>query len=270
MINRNAKKLEWWESEGGFFGDIYKEMDDSNEGHLNQSKKLGNRTKEEVKGITELCKIGKDAKILYCPCGYGRHSMGLARDGFKVVGVDINDKFLKYDQTELKKSGLKNCSFVKGDMRNINYVNEFNAIINMFYSFGFFNKDEENKLVAEKFYRALKPRGKFLMHTHVTVPRLVSGELKNNQVRNLNSGNKLELERKYNVRTKREDGVWRLRSKDGKLLKTLTPYTMRIYTTDEWVALCKEVGFRKVELFGDWHGSKYNEDSAQLIAVATK
>lgn len=261
---------EWWESDGGFFGDIYKEMDNSYEGHLNTSRTLEDRTDDEVSGVIRLCSLEQGDKLLDCPCGYGRHSLGLAKRGIDVTGADINQRFLELDRAALAESGLANCQFIESDMRTVGQDETYDAIINMFYSFGFFDTDEENEQVAQNFYRILKPGGRFLMHTHVTVPRLISGELKNYQVRNLLSGKKLELRRTYNTETKREDGTWDLLDEKGDLEEKLTPYSVRLYTGEEWTELCRRVGFSKVELYGDWQGAPYTDDAPQLIAVATK
>lgn len=266
----NNTQSEWWESEGGFFGDIYKEMDNSYEGHLNSAKPLEQRTEEEADGVIRLCQLKKSDTLLDCPCGYGRHSLCLARKGITVTGADINKRFLELDKQQLQEQHLSNCSFVESDMRRLPYVNEFDAVINMFYSFGFFETDQENIVVARKFYEALKPGGRFLMHTHVTIPRLISGKLKNNQIRNLQSGKKLELERHFNTQTKREDGIWRLLDANGAFESELTPYSVRLYTAEEWQMLCREVGFNSVEIYGDWQGTKYSDDAPQMIAVATK
>ncbi len=260
---------QWWESDGGFFGDLYKEADDSKEGHLNSPQALAERTETEINGVIELTGLQPGGAVLDCPCGYGRHSLALAEKGYQVTGADINERFLTLDNEELSHRQLPNCRFIKQDMRHIDMPGQFNAIINMFYSFGFFDSDQENMEVAKNFYNALKPGGKFLMHTHVTVPRLVSGKLLNYQMRNLASGNQLELYRRYNKETKREDGEWFVVSPDG-IKKALTPYSVRIYTPEEYTAMCKEAGFSGVEYYGDWSGSPYTDDSAQMIAVAKK
>jgi hypothetical protein len=139
----------------------------------------------------------------------------------------------------------------------------------MFYSFGFFDSEGDNFLVLKNFFNALKDGGRFLMHTHVTVPRLVSGELKNNQTRTLESGRKLQLTREYNPVTKREDGEWAVVDINGNKEK-LTPYSVRIYTVDVFEKLCLDAGFKNVNSYGSWEGTEYEDLSPELIVVATK
>lgn len=50
-----------------------------------------------------------------------------------------------------------------GDMRELRFRGAFDAAINMFSSFGYFESEADDRVVLEGVARALKPRGKFLM-----------------------------------------------------------------------------------------------------------
>ncbi|MDZ7798142.1 MAG: class I SAM-dependent methyltransferase [Patescibacteria group bacterium] len=262
-------KKDWWKSQGGYFNNIYLEGDNSSEGFLNSPLDLDNRTKKESEGVQRLCCLNKGDKILDCPSGYGRHSLTLAAMGFDVVGADINEQFLAVANKGLQKAKLPNIRFIKKDMRELDFKNEFNAVINMFYSFGFFEDETDNVKALKNFYAVLKPGGKFLMHTHVTVPKFMKGLIKTHEIRTLKTEKKLELFRQYNKAIKREEGQWFLL--DGKIKKEASaPYSMRIYTDKEFQTLCKNVGFTKVKIYGDWDGTEYKDKSELMIVVATK
>jgi SAM-dependent methyltransferase len=267
--NINIDQKKWWESDGGFFGDLYLEADNSLEGFLDKHQDLEERTRQEVEGVIRLCDLKHDNSILDCPCGYGRHSLKLAQMGYKVTGTDINDRFLSICNQLLKEKKLTNCRFVKKDMRFLDYSNEFDVVINMFYSFGFFDTEEENKKVLQNFYNALKPGGRFLMHTHITLPKILNGKYKRHEIRTLKSGNKLELFRDYDSKTKRENGQWFLLTKDGSK-KASSTYSVRIYDKNEFIQMCSDVGFSQVKTYGDWNGGSYYDLSPLLIVVATK
>jgi SAM-dependent methyltransferase len=96
------------------------------------------------------------------PCGYGRHSLGLAKKCIKVIDGDINSEHLNEAKTQLetlqKTNELKaEVAFEIVHMLDVPFENKFDAVINMFYSFGFFDTDEENEEVLRQFYKALKP-----------------------------------------------------------------------------------------------------------------
>jgi SAM-dependent methyltransferase len=210
--------------------------------------------------------LPKNAEILDAPCGYGRHSIGLAKKGFTVTGLDINSYHLKKAKIEAARNHAK-VRFVKKNMIDLDYGDEFDAVINMFYSFGFFDRDKDNYKVLKNFFKALKPDGKFLMHTDVNIPRIISGKYKLNEIRNLKPGGKLKIEESYDAITKRINGAWILHKNGGEERKD---YSVRVYTKDEFVKLCKSAGFKSCEVYSDWTGKPYDVRSEDMIIVATK
>lgn len=262
------KKLPWWSEEYGFFGEHYLEGDDSKDGYLIEKKQtLEERTKTEVEGIINILGLKNKEEILDVPSGYGRHSIGLAQKGFNVTGVELNSVHLA---EAIKNSELleQKPDFIKENMINIDYKEKFDAIINMFYSFGFFETDKENNEVLKRFYEALKPNGKFLMHTDVNIPRVLSGKYKEDEIRELKSGNTLRVIDKYNKEDKRIYGSWIIKDKDENEIKR--DYSVRVYTKEEFIDICKMIGFQKFEVYGDWDKNPYSENSEDMIIVAEK
>ena len=74
-------------------------------------------TAEEINQIIELLDIEKGAKILDLCCGIGRHSLELARRGYRVVGVDLTQEYLAKARKQAESEGL-NIEFVRNDMRD--------------------------------------------------------------------------------------------------------------------------------------------------------
>ncbi|MEK6800394.1 MAG: class I SAM-dependent methyltransferase [Nanoarchaeota archaeon] len=262
------KNLEWWENEGGFFGEKYMEGDDSLEGFIpNKKQLLSERTKREVNGIITLSAIREGAKILDIPCGYGRHSIELSKKGFSVVGIDINEKHLIKAKKESKGLSIE---FIKKDMRDIgkeNY-NKFDLVTNMFYSFGFFEKEKENDKAMGEFYNALKNKGKFILHTDVSPEILEGKNYRLREKRTLANGKELVIEEKYNKQNNRMEGSWTILSKNNE--NKLTPYSVRIYSKTEFEALAKKVGFKNVKFYGSFKGDVFDNNSLELIMVAEK
>lgn len=265
-MEEKSKNIQWWMEEYGFFGNFYLEGDNSQEGYLQGKKQnLDERTKEEVDGVIKILKLTGKERILDIPCGYGRHSIALAEKGLSVTGCDLNSFFLEAAKRQAEKSGVK-VDFVKGNMLEINYTSQFDAVINMFYSFGFFETDEENFKVLQNFYNALKPKGKFLFHTDVNIPRILNKKYKEDEIRNLTSGKKLRVIDKYDPDTKRINGSWIIQ--DGE--KTKKDYSVRVYTQEEFIELCKQAGFKEFESFGGWKKEPYSDESEDMIIVAQK
>src|SRR2546421_15037 len=53
--------------------------------------------------------------------------------------------------------------WVHGDMREIPFAAEFDAVLNLFTAFGYLETDEEDQKVLAGVQKALKPGGRFLM-----------------------------------------------------------------------------------------------------------
>lgn len=263
-LSRN--EAEWWMPEYEFFGNFYIEGDNSCEGYLeNRKQTLQERVETEVNGIIRLLNLQDNARILDLPCGYGRHSIELAKKGFIVTGCDLNPTHLS---TAKKRSReICNLSFVTGNMLNYRAQHSFDAVINMFYSFGFFENEEDNLETLRNFYENLAPGGKFLFHTDVNLMRVSSGKYREYEERQLSNGNKLIIVDKYDPITRRINGNWTIKNGSKEIVKT---YSVRVYTAQEFTDLCEEINFKNLQFFGDWDGNPYSENSEDMIVVAEK
>lgn len=259
---------EWWDEKYGFFGNFYMQGDDSKEGYLISKKQnLEERTLAEVDGVIRLLSLKPKSKILDIPCGYGRHSIELAKKGFIVTGSDLNSEHLSIAKKEARKNSVK-IQFVKENMLDISHDSEFDVVINMFLSFGFFKDDEDNFKVLQNFFKALKLNGQFLMHTDINIPRIEAEKYKHDETRIPSNGGVLKIKDKYNPVTKRINGSWILKDKSGKESKR--EYSVRVYSKDEFITLCKKAGFRFCKAYSNWNKKPYSKNSEDMIIVATK
>src|SRR2546422_718073 len=119
-------------------------------------------TAAQVEAIDKILHLRKGGRILDVACGAGRHTIELARRGYRVTGLDLSSPLLAEARRAARQAGVK-ATFVQGDMRRLRYRNAFDAAISMFTSFGYFDRPEEDREVLRGIARALRPRGKFLM-----------------------------------------------------------------------------------------------------------
>ena len=106
------------------------------------------------------------------------------------------------------------------------------------------------------------------MHTDVNVPAIISGQYKEDEERKLENGNVLRIIDKYDPETKRINGTWIIRNQAGEEAKK--DYSVRVYTKEEFIDLCKKVGFKECKVYSDWFGEGYSQKSEDMIVVATK
>ncbi|MEP2445761.1 MAG: class I SAM-dependent methyltransferase [Balneola sp.] len=86
--------MEWWEEQNGFFGNFYLNADTYRLDEQNE-KEIKKRTRLEVVGVEKYLRNNPNLNILDCPCGYGRHSIELAKRGHYITGIDLNTKHLE-------------------------------------------------------------------------------------------------------------------------------------------------------------------------------
>ena len=263
-----SKKEKWYSEEYGFFGNLYIEGDNSKEGYLaDKELTIDKRTKNDVDGVENLLNLNKQEKILDVPCGYGRHSIELAKRGYEVTGLDINTTHLTKAREDAALQNI-NVTFAQSDMASIDHENEFDAVINMCYSFGFYETNEENMEALRQFYKALKLGGKFLMETDVNLPYVRAGKFKETETRELLSGNRLKIIENLDEDTRRMNGSWTIEKTDGT--SRSRDYSVRVYEKDEFTQMCLDAGFKNCTAYANWKGDVYSEDKQLIIFVAEK
>jgi ubiquinone/menaquinone biosynthesis C-methylase UbiE len=119
--------------------------------------------REQVRRIIELLELPAGSRILDVPCGQGRHSHLLAEAGFNVDGLDLSAHLLDLAK---KRGHGKRLRYRKGDMRRLPaaWTRRFDAVINLFSSFGFFAAARDDARVLRECARVLKPGGLMLWH----------------------------------------------------------------------------------------------------------
>lgn len=100
-----------------------------------------------------------NAKVLDLACGRGRHSVYLNKLGYEVTGTDLSECSIEYAR-QFETSTL---SFYVHDMRVPFYINYFDYVFNLFTSFGYFDRQEENEAVLKAANMALKHNGLFVI-----------------------------------------------------------------------------------------------------------
>jgi ubiquinone/menaquinone biosynthesis C-methylase UbiE len=209
-----------------------------------------------------LLRLRKGQRVLDCPCGQGRLTIPLAEMGLEMTGLDITASFLRQGRADAGRHGLK-IRFIRQDMRKIEFDGEFDAVLNWFTSFGYFN-ERENLEFCRRVRQALKPGGQFVietmnkswLHRHV---QTAHDEVKN--------GVRIVSRCRWDARTSRIHNVWKLSR--GHRSETLH-FNLRIYSGPELRALLRQAGFRDIRLYAHTPkgAARLTRHAMRLIAVA--
>lgn len=121
-------------------------------------------TAKEVDLFSEILRLSAEYKILDLCCGQGRHSLELARRGFKYVeGIDRSHYLIQKAKTQAKKETL-NVKFREGDARKLPYAPDaFDVVMILGNSFGYFETIQDDLRVLREVFRVLKPWGRLLI-----------------------------------------------------------------------------------------------------------
>ena len=126
-----------------------------------QSDEANNR---EAELVWELLELVPGSTVLDLACGHGRIANRLAERGARVTGLDATPAFLDLARADAAERGVE-VEYVEGDMRELPWSNRFDAVLNWFTSFGYFD-DAGNRQVLEQAYESLKPRGLLLIENN--------------------------------------------------------------------------------------------------------
>ena len=111
--------------------------------------------KSLLDNLISLLNLHSGSRVLDCGCGRGRHSVYLAEKGFETTGIDLCTNNIE----PLKKYETKNLTFYTHDIRNLFRINYYDAVLSLFTSFGYFEKDTENNKAIKSMASALKKDG---------------------------------------------------------------------------------------------------------------
>jgi SAM-dependent methyltransferase len=220
-------------------------------------------TQEEVDHLIERAEMQPGMAVLDLPCGIGRHSCELASRGFQVAAVDRTQAYLRKARQFAAEGGLQ-IEFVEEDMRSFRRVEAFDVILNLFTSFGYFEDQDDDRLVLQNFYQSLKPGG-------VLVMEMMGKEILARIYRHDSWEEKdgvLYLEQRHI-----SDGWGWIENRwimieDGERREFTLGH--RLYSAVELCTLIQQAGFSQTSVFGSLEGIPYNQDARRLVVVARK
>lgn len=220
-------------------------------------------TPKDIENLVSLLGISPGARVLDLCCGVGRHSIELARRGFIVTGVDRTSAYLEKARKQAESEGL-NIEFIEDDMRRFCRPETFDAVINLFTSFGYFENPADDQKVVRNVYRSLKAGGVFLIDM---MGKEVLARIFRERDWYEETGFTVLEERKLCKNWEWLENRWII-FKDGE--KREFKISLRLYSAAELTSLLSESGFSTVDVYGELTGTSYDHTAKRLVAVAHK
>jgi SAM-dependent methyltransferase len=117
---------------------------------------------DDVAFLARHLSLPRYGRILDLCCGYGRHAIALARQGYQVTGLDRSQAAIAEAKRRSRAAGVE-VTYVTGDMREVGEMPDtFDAVINMWQSLSYFD-DDTNADVLRAIRGLLTPGGRFIV-----------------------------------------------------------------------------------------------------------
>lgn len=245
-------------------------------------------TPQEVAFIVEALRLTPRTRLLDLCCGYGRHAVPLAGQGFDVVGLDLSPVMLREAKKRQKhlpqrtqrarrkteergrrkeletRNSTGRLRLIRGDVRHLPFAGCFDAAISMFTSIGYFDDEAENFRVLKGIAGALKPGGRVLIET-VNRDAIVR-HFRPVQVYRPGGMTVIE-ERQFDLASGRSRvDVTVIR--DGQ--ETRLHHSIRVYAFTELEMLLMSNGLEVEGAWGDFRGGEFTWNAASMIVRARK
>ena len=207
------------------------------------------------------CPEGGD--LLDVPCGFGRHSVPLARAGYRVVGVDRSEALL--GEARRRAAGERWPKLTRADYRELPFADaSFDAALNLFSSIGYLGDEQDTRALRE-IGRVLRPGARLViegMHRDLLVLRFSHQDW-----RLVGEGRLLLEQRTFDAAA----GVAQVTQTliEGAGERDSRSYSVRVYSATELVAMLAAAGFAEARCYGDLDGSEL-ETGTRLVVVATR
>jgi len=197
--------------------------------------------------IVEVLALRPGDRVLDMACGSGVHALRLAQRGLDVLGVDVAPSLVAHNREQTAATGITGARFEQGDMREAKYDGEFNALLLLSGSFGFFD-DAANLDVLARMARALRPGGRLLIdvfdpaHMVVRPPRRTWSRL---------AGGISLTYTWWEPKTCTYVNEFMYIDPDGVLNTAAEPERIRVYSLPEWRAMFARCGLALTHALAD-------------------
>ncbi|WP_026715165.1 class I SAM-dependent methyltransferase [Flavobacterium daejeonense] len=205
--------------------------------------------------LTHYLNLPEKAKVLDLCCGKGRHAIYLNQLGFDVIGADLSENSI----AEASAFSNESLHFKVHDMREA-FEEKYDAIFNLFTSFGYFENDDDNLVTLKAIKNSLTDYGFAVidfMNVHQVIDTLVPEEVK--------TVDGIDFHLKRYV----ADGhIFKEIDFEDQGKKYHFTEKVKALTLQDFEAMMEEAGIYLLDIFGDYKLKKFHKtESERLIMI---
>ncbi|MBL8179929.1 MAG: class I SAM-dependent methyltransferase [Bryobacterales bacterium] len=202
------------------------------------------------------------AHILDIPCGGGRHSIELARRGYRMTGFDISAQFLAIARRNAQAAGVP-VEFRRGDMVQPP-DGPFDAAFCYGNSFGYLTHNDTRTFLSGV-GRSLRAGARFLLETGTAAETILPTFQPESEFNF--GGIRMQTTRNYRFRDSTIESVYRF-SRDG--MEESHRLEQAVYTTGEICRMLQGAGFAVVQLHSGTDGSPMRMGASRRLLIAAE
>jgi SAM-dependent methyltransferase len=204
------------------------------------------------------------SRVLDVPCGQGRHAHLLAEAGFDVEGLDYSADLLAV----ARRRGIgPTLRYRQGDMRKMpgRWTGRFDAVLNLFTSFGFFAHPRDDVRVITEFARVLK-RGAILVWHGGSRDGVMARFLAKDWW-TASDGTLFAQERDFDALSGvlTVHSTWRKGNRSGN-----REHRLRLYTATKLAELCADAGLVVEQAYDGFNDRPLIRSSSEMLLIARK
>lgn len=207
--------------------------------------------------LTRYLNLPERGTVLDLACGKGRHARYLNKIGYHVTGVDLSENSINY----AKRFENNSLHFEVHNMCKP-YPKQFDAVFNLFTSFGYFEDDADNLKTIKAIKGNLNATGFGVidfMNSEFVIDNLVPKEVK--VVDSIN----------FNLKRYVEDGYI---IKDISFIVNGVPYNfqerVKAFSLNDFEAMFEVAHVHLLDVFGDYKLRKFNAKTSERLIMIFK
>ncbi|TYA56326.1 class I SAM-dependent methyltransferase [Formosa maritima] len=207
--------------------------------------------------LTNYLNLPEDGKILDLACGKGRHSVYLNSLGYNVTGVDLSENSIAY----AKQFENESLHFEMHDMCKP-YNKKFDAVFNLFTSFGYFDDEIDNLKTIKAIQADLNETGFGVidfMNSDFVISNLVPEDTKT--VEGIDFKLKRYVKDGYlfkDISFKNEEGDFNFHER------------VKTFTLKDFEVLFEKAGVHLLDVFGDYKLRKFDKNTSERLIMIFK
>jgi SAM-dependent methyltransferase len=218
-------------------------------------------TESDVSFLSSALGLQPGSRVLDVPCGNGRHSIALARQGVRVTGLDLAEENI----AEARRLGAGlDVDWRVGDMRDLPFDSEFDGAFCFGNSFGYLDRQGTGDFVRAA-ARALKPSARFVVDTGVAAESILTSPLQRRW---------FAVDDMYMLSEQRYDPALSRLQTDYTFVRNGHSETRGVWywilTTAEIRRMFEDAGFEIETMYGDLNRTPYALGSPRLLLVARR